>query len=219
MVFSREQFVHLAVTAQVLVASDPNAVPAAAAAAARGELVILPTDTVYGVATTAADESAVKRLFLAKRRPWDKGIPILIADVSVLEDIVLGVPSGAWKLMDEFWPGPLTIVLPKRPDLPDALSQTAAIAVRMPDLPVCRDIIGVAGGALAVTSANLSGHAPATTAEMALYDLAGYVSTAVDAGPSPMQQASTVVDCTVQPWRILRRGPIPVYSIMGASRG
>jgi L-threonylcarbamoyladenylate synthase len=218
MVFSRESNVPTPATAQVVRAAEPSAVRAAAAAAARGELIVLPTDTVYGVATSAFDEGAIRRLFLAKRRPWDKGIPILIADVAALDAVAREVPRRVGELVARFWPGPLTIILPKRSGLPEALSQSDTIAVRIPDHDVCRMIIRTAGGALAATSANLSGHPPAVTADMALTDLAGYITVALDAGPSPMQQASTVVDCTKAPWRILRPGPLAADAILSIDR-
>lgn len=206
-------------TTQVLAAADPGAIPAAAAAVQRGELIIVPTDTVYGVGSNAFDELAVLRLFAAKQRERAKGIPILIADAADLMKIAAEVPPTAEQLIARFWPGPLTIVLPKRPDLPPAISQTATIAVRMPDHKLCREIIRAAGGALAATSANLSGRKPALVVREALHDLAGVASVAIDDGPSAGQVASTVVDVTGDLPRILRAGPLAIADLLQEAPG
>ena len=201
------------VTTQVLAADDPRVISEAADAVLRGDLIILPTDTVYGVGASAFDGRAIESLYVAKRRSLDKGIPILIADGADLERLVTDVPSRAAALIRRFWPGPLTLVLPKRKDLPAVISQSDSIAVRMPDHDLSRRLIRAAGGALAATSANLSGHPPALTVNMALQDLAGSVVVAVDAGPSRGEQASTVVDCTGEDLRILRSGPLSMSDL------
>ncbi len=203
----------MAVTTRIFSAEDPNAIAEAAAAVLRGELIILPTDTVYGVGTCPFDEQAVDRLYIAKQRSRDKGIPILIADVSDISLIVADVSPQAEELIARFWPGPLTLVLPKRNELTPAISKSKGVAVRMPDHDVSREVIRAAGGALATTSANLSGRAPAQTVKMALYDLAGVATVAIDAGPSAGQLASTVVDCTGNEPRILRTGPITMREL------
>lgn len=199
---------HKARTTQLLAATDPGLIPAVTAAIRRGELIILPTDTVYGVGANAFDEEAIGQLFVVKQRAREKGIPILIAELSDLEKIASDVPPAAEKLIARFWPGPLTLVLPKRPDLPPSISSTGNVAVRLPDHAVCRKIIRAAGGALAATSANLSGQAPAKSVGEALYDLAGTVSVSVDDGPSGGEMASTVIDCSGDTIRLLRAGPL-----------
>ncbi len=206
------------VTTQVLDAGDGAAIPAAAAAVQRGELIILPTDTVYGIGTNAFNEGAIRRLFAAKQRDWDKGIPVLIADTADLEIIATDIPPLAEKLIARFWPGPLTLVLSKRENLPTSISLTNKVAVRMPDHDVCREIIHAAGGALAATSANLSGRAPALLISEALSDLAGSVSIAVDDGPSGGQMASTVVDVSGESLRILRVGPLSLEELIQGVR-
>lgn len=209
---------HRTVTTQVLCASDPDTIAAVSAAIRRNELIILPTDTVYGVGTNAFDEEAIRCLFVVKQRAREKGIPILLADVSDLEKVAMDIPPVAKNLIARFWPGPLTLVLPKRPDLPPALSSSGNIAVRIPDHNVSREIIRAAGGALAVSSANLSGHAPAQTVSEALDELAGAVTVAVDNGRSRGQLASTVVDCTGDTIRILRTGPLPMEELLQVER-
>ena len=206
------------VTTQIVDASDGDSIPAAAAAARRGELIILPTDTVYGIGTNAFNDGAIHRLFAAKQRDWDKGIPVLIADATDLEQVAMDIPPLAEKLIARFWPGPLTLVLSKRENLPPSLSLTDKVAVRMPDHDVCREIIRAAGGALAATSANLSGRAPALLISEALSDLAGSASIAMDGGPSGGQVASTVVDLGGESLRVLRAGPLSIEELMRGVR-
>lgn len=205
---------HSTKTTQVLRSTDPDMIPAVSAAIQRNEVIILPTDTVYGVGTNAFDEDAVRCLFVVKQRAREKGIPILIAELSDLEKIAIDIPPVANRLIARFWPGPLTLVLPKRPDLPPAISNSNYVAVRLPDHDVSREIIRAAGGALATTSANLSGRAPAQTVDEALRELAGAVTLAIDDGPSGGQVASTVVDCTRDEIRILRSGPLAMEDLL-----
>jgi L-threonylcarbamoyladenylate synthase len=204
------------VTTQVLVADDPHVISKAAEAVLRGDLIILPTDTVYGVGAMAFDGRAIESLYVAKQRSRDKGIPILIADVTDLDKLVTGITPHAAALIERFWPGPLTLVLPRRSDLPEPIGPGDSVAVRMPDYDLTRSLIRAAGGALAATSANLSGRPPALTVNMALQDLAGSVAVAVDAGPSRGEQASTVVDCTGDELRILRAGPLSMSDLAPA---
>ena len=202
------------VTTQLFTSGDPDTIPVVAEAIQRGELIILPTDTVYGVGTSAFDEEAIQCLFFVKQRSGEKGIPILLADESDLDKVAANVPPIARSLMTKFWPGPLTLVLPKRKDLPPSISETESVAVRMPDHEVGREIIRAAGGTLATTSANLSGNAPAKSAREALRELAGAVAIVVDDGPSGGQMASTVVDCTGDTIRILRHGPVTMEDLL-----
>lgn len=204
-----------------LVADDPAAIARAAAAIARGELVVFPTDTLYGVAADPFDAAAINRLYQAKRRPASKGLPILISDPKHLARFIDGqVPPAVSTLMARFWPGALTLVLPRRRDLPANLSPNANIAVRMPALPAALAFIDAAGGGLAVSSANRSSEPPAHNAAMALDAFDDEVAIVLDGGESPVAVASTVLDCTVQPFRILRSGPISAdaLSLSEASR-
>jgi L-threonylcarbamoyladenylate synthase len=206
------------VTTRVLTAHDSTAVAEAAAEILRGELIVLPTDTVYGVAANAVDEQAILKLYAAKQRSLGKAIPLLLADFADLERVAREIPAQAWPLLERFWPGPLTLIVPRHQHLPAALSRTETIAVRMPDHDLARAIIRAAGGALATTSANRSGHAPAQTAVQALHELAGAVTLVVDAGPCGGGVASTVLDCTTAEPRILRAGPLTAAD-MGLERG
>ena len=168
-------------------------------------LVAFPTDTVYGLGTLAFDGPAVLKLYVAKERPPEKAIPILIADVTDLNIVALNVPPIAYRLMEAFWPGALTVVLPKQPDIPVEVSATDTVAVRMPDLALARELMRLTGP-LAVTSANRSAGPNPRTAQEVLDQLAGRIDAIVDGGPTPGGVPSTVVDCTQAAPVILREG-------------
>jgi L-threonylcarbamoyladenylate synthase len=193
---------------EMLLASDPAAVARAAALLQAGDLVAFPTDTVYGVGVPFSDAAAVQRIYLAKGRPETKGIPILLASLADLPLVASRVNEGVDGLMETFWPGPLTLILPKSPAVPPAVTQTASVAVRIPDHTLTRALIRRVGIPLAVTSANRSGE-PATTDPAVVHrSLAGRIAAVLDGGTAPGGMPSTIVDCTVVPPRILRPGPI-----------
>ncbi len=202
----------------ILPADLPGTITQAAAEARAGNLIVIPTDTLYGLACDAFNPAAVRTLYAAKQRPFSKPIPILLADSRDLDRVVRAVPDMARSLINQFWPGPLTLLLPKHPDLPAEISNNDSVAVRIPDSRVGREIIRAAGGALAVTSANLSGQAPAETAVDALNQLAGWVTAVVDDGPSPHAAASTILDCTGHQLKLLREGPISAESLLGLAK-
>ena len=185
----------------------------AAAALRQGKLVVLPTDTVYGVAASAFDAAAVRQLYVVKQRPFSKAIPILLADPTDLNKVVRAIPPLAQALIDTFWPGPLTLVLPKSHTLPDVLSPYDGVAVRIPDCDVARAVIRQAGGAVAATSANLSGQPEALTADEAVAYLGNEVAVILDNGRSPGTIASTVVSCQSETPVIVRPGPITAAQI------
>ena len=195
-------------TTRRLDAADPTAIATAADLLRRGLPVVLPTDTVYGVGVLPFDAAAVDRLYAVKGRPAEKGIPILLGDVADVAHVAGIIPPAAAALMAHFWPGPLTLIVPRRPELPANLSPDDTIAVRVPDHAVTRALIRAAGGAVAATSANVSGQPPARAADEALLALGGRVAAVLDDGPSPGGVASTVVDCTVDPPVIRRVGPL-----------
>ncbi len=195
-------------TTRRLDAADPTAIATAADLLRRGLPVVLPTDTVYGVGVLPFDAAAVDRLYAVKGRPAEKGIPILLGDVADVAHVAGIIPPAAAVLMAHFWPGPLTLIVPRRPELPANLSPDDTIAVRVPDHAVTRALIRAAGGAVAATSANVSGQPPARAADEALLALGGRVAAVLDDGPSPGGVASTVVDCTVDPPVIRRVGPL-----------
>jgi L-threonylcarbamoyladenylate synthase len=173
----------------------------------RGELVAFPTDTVYGLGADACNDQAVRKLFLAKGRSQEKAIPVLVANLEQFVDIVERTPLPAMRLVEKFWPGPLTIVLGQASDLAGAISVYGTVGVRIPDHPIAQELIR-ATGPLAVTSANRSGDPDACTAEEIETSLGAQVQLIIDGGRTPGGQPSTVVDCTQDPPRILRVGPI-----------
>ena len=200
---------------KLLPADLPGSITQAAAEARAGNLIVIPTDTLYGLACDAFNPTAVRAIYAAKQRPYSKPIPILLADSGDLHRVVRTVPPVAQALINQYWPGPLTLLLPKHPDLPAEISYNDSVAVRIPNSQVGREIIRAAGGAMAVTSANLTGQEPAETAVDALNKLAGWVTAVVDDGPSPHGAASTILDCTGEELKILRQGPVSAQSLLG----
>ncbi len=170
-------------------------------------LVAFPTDTVYGLGTLAFDGATVLKLYAAKERPPEKAIPILIADIADLDQVALNIPPLAYRLMEKFWPGALTVVVPKQPRLPIEVSATDTVAVRMPDLELARELMRLTGP-LAVTSANRSAGPNPRTAQEVLEQLAGRIDAVVDGGQTPGGVPSTVLDCTQLTPVILREGAI-----------
>ncbi len=203
---------------KLLPADLPGSITQAAAEARAGNLIVIPTDTLYGLACDAFNADAIRMIYAAKQRPYSKPIPILLADSSDLTRVVRSVPAVAHTFINQYWPGPLTLLLPKHPDLPAEISNNDSIAVRIPNNQAGRDIIRAAGGAMAVTSANLSGQEPADTAVDALNKLAGWVTAVIDDGPSPHAEASTILDCTGHELKILREGPIPAQALLGLDK-
>jgi tRNA threonylcarbamoyl adenosine modification protein (Sua5/YciO/YrdC/YwlC family) len=194
--------------------SDPDqrtaGLDAAAAAIGRGELVLLPTDTVYGVAADAFTPAAVTGLLAAKNRGRAMPVPVLIGEASTLAGLVGSVPEVAHRLAQEFWPGGLTMVLGHAPSLAwDLGDAEGTVAVRLPDDEVARDLLRRTGP-LAVSSANRSGRPAATTAAEAVEQLGTHAAVVLDGGPRSSTAASTIVDCTAPTPRILRVGAVPV---------
>jgi tRNA threonylcarbamoyl adenosine modification protein (Sua5/YciO/YrdC/YwlC family) len=190
------------------------ALRAAAQAVAGGLIVGIPTDTVYGLAVNPFVPGAADRLFAAKRRPRDVELPVLVATVDQALDLATAVPRSASALMERFWPGPLTVVIPRRPDLgADLGSDDATIGVRCPNHPVPLALCAEAGP-LATTSANLHGEPPSQTADAVDRTFGDAVAVVLDSGPAT-GTPSTVVDCTGVEPRLLRQGRVPWDEIMG----
>lgn len=194
--------------ARILPAGPGESLAEAAALLRAGALVAFPTDTVYGLGAQVFDGPAVARLYEVKGRPQEKSIPVLIADFDELDQLVSEIPAAAWKLAHTFWPGALTLVMPKRPELPEAVSAGPTVAIRLPDHAVTRDLIRSTGVPLATTSANRSGEPDAVTAAQVAAALGDGVAAILDAGTAPGGVPSTVVDCAVTPPRVLRLGAI-----------
>lgn len=192
------------------------AVEAATLAVRRGDLVVLPTDTVYGLGADAFDPAAVRKLLAAKGRGREMPPPVLISAPTTLDALATEVPAWARALVDEFWPGPLTLVCRQQPSLQWDLGDTrGTVAVRMPDHRVALEVLERTGP-LAVSSANLTGHPPATDADQAEKMLGDAVAAIVDAGPTPGETPSTIVDVTVPHGRVLRPGAIHLAALNAA---
>ena len=194
--------------------SDPEAraagLDAAAAAIGDGELVLLPTDTVYGVAADAFTPEAVTRLLAAKNRGRAMPVPVLIGEASTLAGLVVDLPEVASRLAEEFWPGGLTLVLEHAPSLAwDLGDAEGTVAVRLPDDEIARDLLRRTGP-LAVSSANRSGRPAATSAAAAVDQLGARAAVVLDGGPRTGSAASTIVDCTAPTPRVLRIGAVDV---------
>jgi L-threonylcarbamoyladenylate synthase len=179
-----------------------------------GGLVALPTETVYGLGANALDTGAVSRIFAAKQRPeWDP-IIVHIADEAMLDGLVQELPDAARKLMAAFWPGPLTLLLPRTAAVPDAVTAgRPLVGVRMPAHPVALELIRRAGVPVAAPSANLFGHISPTTAAHVLADLDGRIDAVLDAGPTEHGVESTVLDPCQTPMVIYRPGAVTSVQI------
>src|SRR3954449_11445576 len=206
-----------ALVADVYDCSDPDTraagLDAAAAAIGEGKLVLLPTDTVYGVAADAFTPAAVTGLLAAKNRGRAMPVPVLIGEASTLGGLVVNLPPVANDLAQAFWPGGLTLVLEHAPPLAwDLGDAEGTVAVRLPDDDLARDLLRRTGP-LAVSSANRSGRPAATTAAQALEQLGDHVAVVLDDGPRDSSAASTIVDCTGPVPRVLRVGAISVEQL------
>ncbi len=181
---------------------------AAAAAARAGGLVVLPTDTVYGIGADAFNSPGVRALLAVKGRGPDMPVPVLVGSWNTIDGLVLDVGSTARTLIEAFWPGGLSLVVPHAPSLVWDLGDTAGtVMIRMPLHPVALDLLR-AVGPMAVSSANRSGSPPARTAAEALDQLGGDVPVYLDGGPAPIGVASTIVDLTGDVPRVRRQGAV-----------
>ena len=197
---------------EIIPFSSPNTKSYALNILHAGGLVAFPTDTVYGLGCLAFDGKAVESIYIAKDRHPEKAIPILVGEIMDTEKIVTDFPPIARILALRFWPGPLTCILPKKPTLPEAVSATSTIGVRIPDQAAARVLLRAAGP-MAVTSANISGQPSPSTAEEVYEQLNGRIPLIIDDGRTPGGVPSTVIDCLVDEIKILREGPISADEI------
>ncbi len=174
-----------------------------------GGLVAIPTETVYGLGANGLDETAVAKIFEAKGRPQDNPLILHLSGPEEIEQFCHHIPQKAYDLAEKFWPGPLTIVLPARDNVPRRTTGgLSTVAVRCPDCDVTREIIRLAGVPLAAPSANISGKPSTTTAEHVRHDHDGKIDAIVDGGPCRVGVESTIVDLTEERPRLLRPGGI-----------
>ncbi len=193
---------------------SPERIAPAAACLRRGGLVAFPTETVYGLGANAYDAAAVRRLFAVKGRPPFNPLIVHIAELSQIPQVAAAWPAAAQRLAERFWPGPLTLVVPKHPAIvAEVTAGGPTVAVRLPAHPVARALIRAAGVPVAAPSANRSGELSPTRAAHVLKSLGRAVDIVLDAGPCPRGIESTVVDVTGAVPRILRPGPIPAAMV------
>lgn len=179
----------------------------------KGEPVAIPTDTVYGLAAHPGMEEAVRKVYAVKSRPADKALLLLVSGIEAMEKYCRTCPD-AYRLAQAFWPGPLTIVLPRTHAVSAAVTAGLdTVGVRCPDSEAAREIIRLAGGALAAPSANVSGMDPPVRAADVLAQLDGAIAAVVDGGECKSGEASTIVELSGGTYRILRQGPVPRESI------
>lgn len=189
---------------------DPEILAQAGEVVAQGGLVIIPTETVYGIAANMRSEKALKRLYELKGRPKDKPFSLHIDEKEQVEHYAHDIPPAGYKLMDRFWPGGLTLILPSS-------LGTGTIGVRLPDNLIAQEVIRFAAVPVVCPSSNLSGKPAPVTFEEAIGDVGRWVEFAIDAGATGLQKESTVVDVTVEPVAILREGAIAQDAILAAA--
>ena len=179
----------------------------------RGGLVAFPTDTVYGLGVNATLEESVRHLFEVKERDLSKPIPLLLGSAEALSEIALDISQMAERFAHNFWPGPLTMVVRRRPEFAYLGGEQETVGVRVPDHRIALTLLaGI--GPLAVTSANLSGEPNTRTAQETYGELSGRIDLIIDGGETPGGMPSTVVDCTGDHPVILREGPITMEDLL-----
>ena len=194
---------------RVISQNDPQCISLAAQLLRDGQLVAIPTETVYGLGANGLDPEAVASIFRVKGRPQDNPLILHIADAEQLDTLCHHIPQSAYRLAEAFWPGPLTMVLPARDCVPKCTTAgLPTVAVRCPDSAVTREIIRMAGVPVAAPSANISGKPSTTTAQHVLDDHHGKIPLIVDGGACRVGVESTIVDLTEERPRLLRPGGI-----------
>jgi L-threonylcarbamoyladenylate synthase len=200
-----------------IAANDPQALPWALEALERGAPVAIPTDTVYGLAARLDRPGALERLYAVKGRPPDRAIPVLISDADLLSELTVGMPGPTEEFAARFWPGPLTIVLPRGKAVPDLVTAGGdTVGLRMPAHPFALALIEGCGGALAVTSANRSGQPDLSDPVAVEAALGEEVELIVDSGRTPGGRPSTVIRLTDAGPTVLRAGALGAAALRAA---
>jgi L-threonylcarbamoyladenylate synthase len=192
----------------VIKSDQAEALPLSLETLRQGNLVAIPTDTVYGLAADPFNISAIIKLFESKGREYNKAIAILVGSMEQVDLIAERFTDNARKLTTKFWPGGLTVIVPKRKDIPDLLSSNQTIGIRMPNHPVALELLRQFGP-LATTSANISGGPNPLNAVDVLTQLNTRIPLILDGGNCPGGVPSTVVDCTIDELHVLRNGAVP----------
>lgn len=197
-----------------LVPANPESISEAAELICAGQLVAFPTETVYGLGAHALNATAVYKIFAAKGRPSTDPLIVHIIGAEQLRQVATDIPERAYQLIEAFWPGPLTLILPRHPNVPAVISaELPTIAVRAPDHPVAEALISAANVPIAAPSANRFAHASPTTAKHVYDDLAGRVPLILDGGPTKIGVESTIVDMTGPHPKLLRPGAVSLSAL------
>jgi L-threonylcarbamoyladenylate synthase len=195
-------------------AIPPDAIALAADLLRAGEVVAFPTETVYGLGADATSDMAVQRIFAAKGRPLSDPLIVHLADVTYLDKVARNIPPEANQLAERFWPGPLTLVLPRNARIPAIVAAGGdTVGVRIPSHPVAQALLRAVNLPIAAPSANRFMHTSPTTAAHVLADLDGRIACVLDGGPTPVGVESTVVDLTTNPPRLLRPGGVTLEAL------
>lgn len=195
-------------------AGEAGALEAAAEILKKGGLVAIPTETVYGLAANALDGNAARKIFAAKGRPVDNPLIVHISDMKQIDLLAAKIPEQVSRLAKAFWPGPLTLLLPKKACVPDEVTGgLPTVGIRFPSHPVAQRLIELAGVPLAAPSANLSGHPSPSTAEHVWHDFFGRIDGILDGGPCQIGVESTVLNLSEQPPRLLRPGGVTLEQL------
>jgi L-threonylcarbamoyladenylate synthase len=193
---------------------DPASIRKAVDILRSGGLVAFPTETVYGLGALVFNEQAARKVYIVKNRPFDNPLIIHISSLEMLDTVATNIPEKALRLAEKFWPGPLTLILPRNKSVPKVVSGSLdTVAVRMPAHPVALALIKEAGEPIAAPSANLAGKPSPTTAEHVIQDLYGKIDAIIDAGETLYGVESTIINILSSPPVLLRPGAIPVEEI------
>jgi len=196
------------VSAPILSIRRPQAIARAVDLLKEGQLIIIPTDTIYGIAVLPDNPEAIVHLYEVRERVSEPASPFLLADIPYME-IVARANRTAWRLARRFWPGPLTLILPPRPDYLPAVRRAMPVALRVPNFPALLPLLEGIGGILFVSGAICCGDPPAVTAQEAAALFAEQVALILDGGDAPFGVPSTILDCTLDPPKIQRHGAVP----------
>ena len=171
-------------------------------------VIAIPTETVYGLAAYAFSKKAIKKIYEVKQRPKEKPLIVLIGNTNQLKKIVKEVPNWVNKALNKIWPGPVTVILPKKEEVPSEVTAgLSKVAVRMPGHPVPLFLANEVGPIVA-PSANISGEPPTSKPDKVIKDFFGKIDVIIDAGETPLKKPSTIIDATTYPPKIVREGPV-----------
>ena len=196
----------------ILQIDQPQSISRAVEIVQSGGVIAFPTDTVYGIGVSAFNEMAIEKLYQVKGRSYQKAIPILVSDQEELTRITPPLDQNVKAIIQRFWPGAITLIIPLLKGMPENLSPTQTVGVRIPDFKLTRELLSHTGP-LAATSANISGGESTLTAEEVAENLGGMIDLILDGGKTPGGVPSTVLDCTQAELIILREGPISLDTI------